>query len=204
MDAPGPLDLGEKAVQVLLGPHIGITRHGTEDELHARLIDEHEGPGVLLLQAGQLGLHPPGHEVDQYRAHFVVEDQGTVVFIQDLQAEAHRAFQLPPDGGIAAQVHLQKAVVDRGIGRGDVEVVQVFPFLQHPGHFFIKLFGVEADAFRLREEDDAGEVFRGLDVHVFVEIQVGQLGPEGDVQGEGQIQGRFRLVVGQNGHGGGH
>jgi hypothetical protein len=32
---------------------------------------------------------------------------------------------------------------------------------------------------------------------------VGQLGPEGDVQGERQFQGRLHLFVGQDGHGSG-
>jgi hypothetical protein len=44
-------------------------------------------------------------------------------------------------------------------------------------------------------------VLPGLDVHVFVIIQVGKLRPERDIQGEGQLQGRLRLVVGENGHG---
>jgi hypothetical protein len=30
-------------------------------------------------------------------------------------------------------------------------------------------------------------MLRGLDIHVFIIAQVGQLGPEGDVQGEGEL-----------------
>ena len=46
-------------------------------------------------------------------------------------------------------------------------------------------------------------MLRGLDIHVFVIAQMGQLRPERDVQGQGQFQGRPGLVVGQDGHGGG-
>src|SRR5665647_1585421 len=49
----------------------------------------------------------------------------------------------------------------------------------------------------------AAEHFRRLDIHVFVIAQVGQLGPEGDVQRESEFQGRRRGFVGQDGHGGG-
>ena len=68
---------------------------------------------------------------------------------------------------------------------------------------FYYFFRIEPDAVLVREEQDAGEMLCGLDVHVFIIAQVGQLGPEGDVQGEGKFQGRLSLLVGQDGHGGG-
>ena len=40
VDAPGPLDLGQKAVQVFFGPDVGVAGDGAEDELQPRLIDE--------------------------------------------------------------------------------------------------------------------------------------------------------------------
>ena len=75
--------------------------------------------------------------------------------------------------------------------------------LQELGQALHKFSRIEPDAVFLREEQDAGEMLRRLDIHVFIVAQVGQLGPEGDVQGEGQVQGRLRLLVGQDGHGGG-
>lgn len=201
VDTPGPLNLRKKAVQVLFGPDIRVAGNGTEDELHARLVDEHEGPGVPLFQLQQLGLDPAGHEVDQEGPHFVIKDDRPVGFIQDFQAEADRPFELPPDGGIAAQVHFQEAVVNRGIGGRDVEIIQVVPMFQQLGQFLIELVGIEADGLGFRKQEDAGEVFRGLDVHVFVIVQVGQLRPKGDVQGQGQFQRGLHPVVGQNGHG---
>ena len=52
-----------------------------------------------------------------------------------------------------------------------------------------------------RVQHHPGKVFRGLHVHVLVIPGVGKLGPEGDVQRQGQIQGPVHLPVGQDGHG---
>ena len=183
--------------------HVRVAGDGAEDELQPRLIDEHKGPGVFGLEAVQLGVDPAGHEVHQGGPHVVIEDQRPVVFIQDLQAETDGAFQLPPDGDIAAQVQLQKAMIDHGILGGDVKIVQVVPMLQEFGQALHKFSRIEPDTVFFREEQDAGEMLRRLDIHVFIIAQVGQLGPEGDVQGEGEVQGRLRLFVGQDGHGGG-
>src|SRR5208337_5339818 len=65
VDAPGPVDLGQKPIQVLPGPQVGVSADGAEDELQPWFIQEQEGPGVLPLKAGQLGLGPAGHEVQQ-------------------------------------------------------------------------------------------------------------------------------------------
>jgi hypothetical protein len=158
---------------------------------------------VFFLKAGKLGLDPPGQKIHEQRPHLVIENDGPVVFVQDLEAEAHRAFHLPPDGDELTQVKVQKTMVHHGMRGRDVEIIQIVPALQQLGELFIKLIGVEAQAVFFRQEDDAGKVLRSLDVHVLVIAHVRKLGPEGDVHGQGQLQGRLHLVVGQYAHGGG-
>ncbi len=75
--------------------------------------------------------------------------------------------------------------------------------LQELGQAVDEFLGIKAEAIFFRKEQDAGEMLRGLDIHVFIVAQMRQLGPEGDVEGEGQGEGRLRLVVGHDGHGGG-
>ena len=75
--------------------------------------------------------------------------------------------------------------------------------LQELGQTLHKFFRIEPDAVFCREEQDAGEMLRRLDIHVFIIAQVGQLGPEGDIQRESEVKGRLRGFVGQDGHGGG-
>ena len=158
---------------------------------------------MLLFEAGELGLGPAGHEVQQDRPHLVAEDDGAVVFIQDFQAETDGAFQLPANGDIFTEIQFQEAVVDRRVGRRDVKIVQVVPVLQHLGDLVVEPGRIEADLVGFREEHEAREMLAGLNVHVLIKTDMGQLRPEGDIQGQGQLQGRLRLVMGQNSHGGG-
>ena len=69
--------------------------------------------------------------------------------------------------------------------------------LQELGQALHKFRRIEADTVFFREEQDAGEMLRRLDIHVFVIAQMGQLGPEGDVQREGEVQGRLRRSWGR-------
>ena len=158
---------------------------------------------MLFLEAGKLGLDPPGQEIHEQGPHLVIENDGAVVFVQDLETEAHRAFHLSPDGHKAGEVELEETVIDRGIGGGNVEVIQVGPTVQELGEFYIKFAGVEAQAVFFRQQHHAREMLGGLDVHVLVVAHMGELGPEGNVHRQGQLQGRIHLIMGEDAHGGG-
>ena len=66
------------------------------------------------------------------------------------------------------------------------------------GQTLHKFCRIEPDTVFGREEQDAGEMLRGLDIHVFIIAQVGQLGPEGDIQRESEGKGWLRGFVGQD------
>ena len=106
-----PLDGGEELLQVPVGLGVAVAGQGAEDELEPRLVDEHEGVGVDLLEAHKLLVDPAGHHLQQKGPHRVVKENGPVVLVLDVEAEADGPFQLPPDGRAIRQVHFQKLVI---------------------------------------------------------------------------------------------
>ena len=62
--------------------------------LEPRFVDKEEGAGIFRLQLAELAVGLAGHEVEEEGTRLVIEDHRFLVFVQDIQAEAHRAFQL--------------------------------------------------------------------------------------------------------------
>jgi hypothetical protein len=48
-----------------------------------------------------------------------------------------------------------------------------------------------------------GEIFQGLNIHIFEVTDFRELGPEWDVQRQGHCQRSFNILMGHNAHGGG-
>ncbi|MBI5063033.1 MAG: hypothetical protein HZB87_06125, partial [Desulfatitalea sp.] len=200
----GLMYLGEELVQVALGLEIAVAGHGREEKLQPRLVHEHEGVGVQLLQAGQLRIQALGHEIEHEGPHRVVEENGPLVLIQDVEAEADGSFELAADGGPLGKIPgLQEAVVDRRIGLADIEEGRIVEAQQGRLQLFGELVHRKAQGALLQIQDDAGKVLGGLHVHVFVVAVVGQLRPEGHVQGEGHLQSPVHVGMGHHRHGGG-
>ena len=168
-----------------------------------RFVHEHEGIGVDGPEPGQLHVEAPGHEIEHEGPHRVVEKNRPLVLVEHVEAEADGSFELAPDGGSIGQVEGQKTVVNGRIGRADVEDRRIVEARQHIFQFFRELVHGKTQGALFQVQDDAGKMLGRLDIHVFVIIVVGQLGPEGHIQGEGHLQGPVHVGVGHYRHGGG-
>ena len=87
-------DLGKEAFQID-ACHLGrIAGKAAEDSLHPRFVNKKEGPGICYLQFAQLTIGLTGHEIKEEGPHLVIENHRFFIFIQDIQPETHRTFQL--------------------------------------------------------------------------------------------------------------
>jgi hypothetical protein len=68
------------------------------------------------------------------------------------------------------------------------------------GEFFIKTGKVEIDLLMNRIDLHPGKIFQSLDIHVLKVTDPGKLGPKWDVQRQGNFQGPFDILMGQNAH----
>jgi hypothetical protein len=66
---------------------------------------------------------------------------------------------------------------------------------------FIKLFQGEADFSFCFLDHDPGEMLGDLDIHVFIKIEPGQLGPERDIKSQGQLKSPVGIGMGHYAHG---
>ena len=166
MDAPWPFDGLEERLQIPPRGRLPVPGHAAEDELEPRLVHVHEGVGVEALETGELDVHTPGHELHHKGADRVLEEDGAVVLILDIEPEAHGDLELAANGRPVREVQLEESGVDLGVFRTHIEGSGII----EPGERFLELglegFHGEGQGPALHVQDHAGEVLRGLDVHV--------------------------------------
>jgi len=201
MNAARAVDCREKGIEIGFRLLVAVTGHRRKDELHPRFIDEHEGIGIAFLQSGQLDIDPFGHELEHERSDGVIEQDGAIVLVEDVEAEADRPFELAADCRPVGEIPGQEIVVDDRVLLADIEVGRIV----EPAHGLFEF----VDKFRQREaqglffhiQQDTGKMLCRLDVHVFVIVVVRQLWPEWDIQGQGKIKGLLDIGLGHDGHG---
>ena len=92
-------------------------------------------------------------------------------------------------------------MIDHGIGLADIKML----WLREVAHgLFIltdELIDGKPKGPFLQVQYDSGKMFGGLDVHVFIIAYLGQLGPKGDIQRQGDFEGPVHILMGHHGHG---
>ena len=142
-----------------------------------------------------------GHELQHKRPDGVIEEDGTIILVQDIEAETDGPFQLAANGGPVGEIPGEKIMVDDRVFFADIEGGRVV----EPAHglleFRDKFVHGEAQGLFLHIEHNAREMLRRLDIHILVIAEVRQLRPEGHIQGQGEVKGLFDIGLGHNGHG---
>ncbi len=179
----GPFDHLQKTGHILSGRHVVVTGQRAEQKLEARLIDEHEGIGIALFQAAQLNIDASGHEFKHEWPDRIIEQDGPFVLIDHIESKADRPFKLPADRGPHGMVQFQKPVVHHRIGRTDVKIGGFFKMRQGFLDFIHKLVHGKPKRFFNHIQNNSRKVLGRLNIHVFVIIQPGKLGPERYIQG---------------------
>ena len=142
-----------------------------------------------------------GHELQHKRPDGIIEEDGTLVLVQDIEAKTDGPFKLSTDGGPVGEIPGEKIMVDDRVFFADIEGGRVV----EPAHGLLELLDKfihgEAQGLFLHIEHYAWEMLRRLNIHILIIAEVRQLRPEGHIQGQGEVESLFNIGLGHDRHG---
>ena len=101
----------------------------------------------------------------------VVEQDGSIILIIYIKSEAHRPFKLPANGWPIGEIKAEKFGIYFGELRADVKNFRVLEMSKGFFKFSSEFLHGKSERAPLHIKDYPGEMFRGLDVHIFAVAQ---------------------------------